>query len=99
MTREERAGGTAAGSTGTVVVLVAGQRRGAVVRVEPPDQPWRYAPVVERAAAAGGGGVATVTEVPAVTCWVHLEGAQHENVRSAQVTVPVGGVTELDWRV
>ena len=98
MTREEQAGGTGAGRTGTVVVLVAGQRRGAVVCVEPPDQPWRYAPVVARAAAAGGGGVATVTDVPAVTCWVHLEGAQHENVRSAQVTVPAGGVTELDWR-
>jgi hypothetical protein len=83
---------------GTIVVRTAPRRRGALVRVEPPDRPWQYAAVTSAGDTGGDQWTAVLTGVPAGTCWVHLEGADGQNARSGQVTVPAGGVVELDWR-
>jgi hypothetical protein len=83
---------------GTIVVLTSQAHRGASVRVEPPDQPWQYAPVTEDAERGGARYAAIVSDVPAGTCWVHLEGAESRNLRSTRVTVAAGGIVELDWR-
>jgi hypothetical protein len=80
-----------------VIVVTALRYRGASVRVEPPDQPWQYAPVVTDERDDTKRCIAVVSDVPAGTCWVHLEGADHHNERSARVSVVAGGVVALDW--